>query len=131
MKIIGRKLEQQILKEVTESNRPEFVCVYGRRRVGKTYLIKEFFNDCFSFYVSGTKVLSTKSQLKTFNDALVKYGAKEKARPSDWTEAFNRLEALLDSDNIYKLPQNNKVVVFIDELPWFDIKKSGFKNINL
>ena len=127
MKIIGRKLEQQILNDVVESNRPEFVCVYGRRRVGKTYLIKEYFNNTFSFYVSGTKNDNKKAQLKIFNNALKKYGSKIKKQPSDWTEAFNRLEALIESDDIYRMPQYGKIVVFIDELPWFDTKKSGFK----
>ena len=127
MKIIGRKLEQQILNDVVESNRPEFMCVYGRRRVGKTYLIKEYFNDVFSFYVSGTKNDSKNAQLKIFNNALLKYGSKEKKNPKNWTEAFDRLESLIESENVYKMPQYGKIVVFIDELPWFDTQKSGFK----
>ena len=127
MKIIGRKIEQQILNEIVESNRPEFVCVYGRRRVGKTYLIKEYFNDTFSFYVSGTKNDSRKAQLKIFNNALLKYGSKERNVPKNWTEAFDKLETLIESKGIYKMPQYGKIVVFIDELPWLDTQKSGFK----
>ena len=51
--IIGRKVEQEILRQRIESKSPEFIAIYGRRRVGKTYLIRQYFNDTFSFYFTG------------------------------------------------------------------------------
>ncbi len=74
MNIIGRKNEQHEIEQCVSSNRPEFVVVYGRRRVGKTYLIKEYFNNSFSFYATGLLNEKTRGQLKAFNESLLKYG---------------------------------------------------------
>ncbi len=74
MNLIGRLKEQDQLEQCIMSGRPEFMVVYGRRRVGKTYLIKEFFNNVFSFYSTGMMNEKTRSQLKAFNEALTNYG---------------------------------------------------------
>ena len=67
MKIIGRDREKDVLSKCLSSKRPEFVVVYGRRRVGKTFLIKEFFNGQFSFYATGLSDEKTKGQVKAFH----------------------------------------------------------------
>ncbi|MDT3843262.1 MAG: ATP-binding protein [Bacillota bacterium] len=128
MKIIGRKYEKNSLFQCLRSNRPEFVVVYGRRRIGKTYLVREFFNRQFSFYATGLSETKTKSQLRAFNESLCSYGYNENMPPKDWFEAFGRLRKLLESEKVYREPINNKRVVFLDELPWMDTARSDFKS---
>lgn len=128
MKIIGRKREKDILLQCINSKRPEFVIVYGRRRVGKTYLIREYFNQQFSFYATGLTDEKTKGQLKGFHSSLNEYGNTNENAPADWFEAFARLKALLEQTDIYREPINNKRVVFLDELPWMDTPRSDFKS---
>lgn len=128
MKIVGREREKDCLMQCLLSKRPEFVAVYGRRRVGKTYLIKEFFNNNFSFYATGIANEKTTGQLKAFHSSLAKYGYEDKKQPSDWFEAFEILRKMLDGDKLYREPINNKRVIFLDELPWMDTAKSDFKS---
>ena len=128
MRIIGRKQERDCLMRCLASKKPEFVVVYGRRRVGKTYLIREFFNNRFSFYATGLTDEKTKGQLRAFNESLISYGYEQKELPKDWFEAFSRLRELLESQNVYREPVNNKRVVFLDELPWMDTARSDFKS---
>ena len=128
MKIIGRKREKDSLMQCLLSKRPEFVVVYGRRRVGKTYLIREYFNQQFSFYTTGLSNEKTKGQLRAFQASLNAYEKKKKSVPVDWFEAFVRLKELLQSDKVYREPINNKRVIFLDELPWMDTARSDFKS---
>lgn len=128
MKIIGREREKDCLMQCLLSKRPEFVVVYGRRRVGKTYLIKEFFNNNFSFYATGIANKKTMGQLKAFHSSLIMYGYEDKKLPSDWFEAFEILRKMLDDDKLYREPINNKRVIFLDELPWMDTARSDFKS---
>jgi AAA+ ATPase superfamily predicted ATPase len=121
MEIIGRAYEKKIMQACYEVNRPEFVAIYGRRRIGKTYLIKEFFNNRFTFYVSGMANEKTATQLKAFHIALQEHFNGDIPAPSSWLDAFVQLERLLKA-----APTNDKKVIFIDELPWFDTPKSGF-----
>ena len=72
MNIIGRDREKDIISKCLESKRPEFLVVYGRRRVGKTYLIREFFKEKFSFYTTGIPDAKTRNQLKAFNESFKK-----------------------------------------------------------
>lgn len=127
MNIIGRKEEQKTLMDCLESNRPEFLVVYGRRRVGKTFLIKEFFDQRFAFYATGVSGVSIKEQLEYFHESLSEYGSTEKKPPKNWREAFSRLKALLNSDKVNRDPVSGKRVIFLDELPWFDTARSNFK----
>ena len=127
MKIIGRDREKNVLSSCLLSNRPEFVVIYGRRRVGKTFLVKEYFNGQFSFYATGLSDEKTKGQLKAFHASLQIYGCVEKKAPADWFEAFARLRALLENKDIYRDPVSNRRVVFLDELPWMDTARSDFK----
>lgn len=126
--MIGRILEKEILEECLNSERPEFLALYGRRRVGKTYLIKEFFNNTFSFYATGVKNVSNRQKLKIFKESLVRYGDTDKTIPSDWLDAFSRLRKLLESDSVYNEYRSRKKIVFLDELPWMDGPRSDFKS---
>lgn len=126
MLIIGRNKEQQTLNDLVESKRPEFLAVYGRRRVGKTYLIKEYFNHRFAFYSSGVIGGNIKTKLKVFNDSLIEYGSPIKTRPNDWFEAFARLKQLIDKSTIVD-SASGKIVIFLDEVPWMDSPRSDFK----
>lgn len=125
--IIGRETETEELMRLYRSGRPEFVAVYGRRRVGKTYLIKELFKDKMTFYHTGMSSFDSSSdnmlqdQLKSFHNSLLRYGLEDKPCPSSWMEAFFLLENLLESHN-----SNERQVVFIDELPWMDTPRSRF-----
>ena len=128
MRIIGREAEIDVLESCLSSNRPEFLAVYGRRRVGKTYLIREYFHDYFSFYATGVPNVTTREQLKTFNRSLRDYGDSNKNIPADWFEAFARLQKILESDSVKRCPVSGKLIVFLDELPWMDTAKSDFKS---
>lgn len=121
-------MEKSILADCLMSKRPEFVALYGRRRVGKTYLIKQYFQEQFSFYATGVAGINTKKQLRVFNEALLQYGSGEKAIPHDWFEAFSRLKKLLSSPDVKRDYQSGKKVVFLDELPWMDTARSDFKS---
>ena len=127
MKIIGRIEEQQKLKYILESKKAEFVVVYGRRRVGKTYLIKEYFNDSFSFYTSGVLSKKMNEELYAFNKSLISYGCKDKKNPKNWFDAFEKLKKMIEDGTIKTDKRYNKKVIFLDELPWFDTPKSDFK----
>lgn len=128
MKIIGRSKEQGVILDCLQSPRAEFLTLYGRRRVGKTFLIKEFFNNQFSFYTTGIANQKTKEQLRVFHSALQEYGDKTKAIPSNWLEAFSRLKQILESHTVIRDASSGKRVVFLDELPWMDTAKSDFKS---
>ena len=130
--IVGRKKEIELIDEVLEKQTAQFVAVYGRRRVGKTYLINEYFNNMFSFKVTGlrnrTKTGKMKTELVAFHLALKRYGHKKYKTPNNWFEAFEELEDLLENNkNLYVEPVNNKIVLFFDELPWLDTPRSDFK----
>ena len=128
MQIVGREKEKELLEECVQSKRPEFLAVYGRRRVGKTFLVKEYFDNHFAFYATGVPNQKTSLQLKYFHESLQQYGCRETAVPKDWLEAFSRLRHLLESSEAQKDPVTGKLVVFLDELPWMDYAKSDFKS---
>ncbi|GAB2616368.1 ATP-binding protein [Emticicia sediminis] len=121
-RIVGRKKELRHLQVIVESTKSEFLAVYGRRRVGKTFLIREFFEYSFDFQISGLANASTSQQLFNFHVSLSRQGAKTYEQvPNNWLEAFQRLIDYLES-----IETSNKKVVFFDEMPWFDTKKSDF-----
>ncbi len=125
--IIGRNEEKEILSECLHSKQPEFLVVYGRRRIGKTYLVKEFFEKKFSFYSTGVNSKLKKDKLAVFLESLLAYGHKDKAVPENWFKAFSRLRDILESPQCYRDHETGKKIVFLDELPWMDSKKSEFK----
>ncbi len=120
MKIIGRIKEQALLKACTQSEKPEFIAVYGRRRVGKTYLVKQFFREKFDFYVTGIYNGSLKEQLAFFNKQLNHYSQSYYPMPRNWNDAFDQLQQYLSHIN------KKQIVVFIDEMPWLDVPRSKF-----
>ena len=97
--------------------------VYGRRRVGKTFLVNQMFGtEGFAFKVTGLYKSRLPKQLENFALALQEYsGNKDLAEPKSWTEAFDQLKDYLKSSKSGK-----KRVIFFDELPWMDTKGSGF-----
>ena len=121
MEIIGRQRERRILSRCETSGKPEFVAVYGRRRVGKTYLIVEHFANRFTFSVTGVSGGGKKDELREFHRALTKYFQGDIPVPKDWPQAFGLLEDRLGQDISL-----GKKVLFMDELPWLDTQKSGF-----
>lgn len=126
--MIGRVSEKEVLDHCLKSGRPEFVVVYGRRRVGKTYLIKEYFNERFSFYATGINNQNTRAQLKAFHTSLKEYGCSDKTIPEDWFEAFSRLKKVLQNEYVKREASSSRRVVFLDELPWMDTARSDFKS---
>lgn len=118
---IGREYEIRQLEKYRDSKESEFIIVYGRRRVGKTFLVKEFFDDTYDFKVTGLYKKPKKMQLKNFYLALLEYGSTIKKVPGDWLEAFAELKKLLKS-----IKEDRKKIIFIDELPWLDTRQSDF-----
>ena len=125
--IIGRKQEIAELNRRFESGRPEFVAVYGRRRVGKTFLINEVLGDGMVFHHTGLSPydrrskVTLKAQLQNFYFSLIRHGMENIEQPKSWMEAFFLLETLLE-----RLDNGTRQVVFIDELPWMDTPRSAF-----
>lgn len=121
--IIGRENEIRILERLLESREPELLAIYGRRRVGKTFLIKSFYREHLVFSCSGQYNGKTREQLINFAEQLNLYFPEKKAilAPGTWQEAFSMLRECIES-----LGGNKKKVIFFDELPWLDSHKSGF-----
>lgn len=123
MAIIARQDEIKLLGKLLSSKKAEFLAVFGRRRVGKTYLIRNFFQkkSCVFFDALGAKEGTTEEQIHNFCkrigdvflDGVVPHVQNE------WTEVFRLLNQLIE-----KIPSNKKVVIFLDELPWMATKKS-------
>lgn len=120
--MVGRKAELETLWTARDSGESGFIAVYGRRRVGKTYLVRKAFDGEFAFYHTGVANVGLKDQLARFAKSLERYGMVVKSRPRDWFSAFDLL-----ADGLMKLPDGKKVV-FLDELPWLDTAKSKFIN---
>lgn len=118
--IIGRKAEREDLLKAYASEYSEFVAVTGRRRVGKTFLVRETFNYKFAFQHSGLANQNTRAQLREFRQSLIRCGMNQCRVPVDWSDAFFLLTQLLDQQKA------GKKVVFIDELPWMDAPRSNF-----
>ena len=126
--MIGREKEIQELNERYDSGRAEFIAVYGRRRVGKTYLVDETMKDKITFRHAGLSPVDEqnrknglKEQLKYFYLSLQLHGMKKSKCPTSWLEAFFMLEMHLKS-----IDDGSRQVVFLDELPWMDTPRSGF-----
>ncbi|MBO7143488.1 MAG: ATP-binding protein [Salinivirgaceae bacterium] len=119
--IIGRETEREILKRRYNSNENEFVVVYGRRRVGKSFLVNKYFEGMFDFYVTGLYQKSRDFQLSTFAIALAEYSGMDFPAPKDWLTAFSQLKEYL-----LKKSKEKRILIFIDEMPWLDTPKSDF-----
>ena len=125
MKLVGRKNEIEALKRYEMSGKPELVVVYGRRRVGKTFLVRQYFNDKFYFYATGVAALDAGqglgANLERFGRSLAQYGIGPGDTPRSWMEAFDRL-----SEGIKKSGGGKRKVIFLDEMPWMDTPRSNF-----
>jgi uncharacterized protein len=123
-KIVGRVREQETLTDTLNSHRSELVAIYGRRRIGKTYLVREFFGKQITFSFTGLSKGKRADQIKNFMLKLneVTDDFKKEKQPADWLEAFSYLKTFLKGMKETK----KKKVLFIDEFPWVDSHKSGF-----
>ena len=125
--MIGRQNEIRILQEKYAGSESEFIAIYGRRRVGKTYLVNETFGEKITFRHAGLSPAELKgknlaaAQLDHFYQSLRLCGAKPEHHPKDWLEAFFMLEMWLQS-----LEEKGRLLIFLDELPWMDTPRSGF-----
>ena len=130
--IIAREKEQAVFERLLNEPTAQMLVVYGRRRTGKTFLVREYFDDRFAFKHTAVSPMELKDrdneggllyrvQLNEFAASLRKYGSKDESPIKDWFEAFHRLEALLE-----KKRGKGKMVVFIDELPWLDTPRANF-----
>lgn len=121
--LIGREKEQEILFSALQSNQSEFVAVIGRRRVGKTFLIKQCYHQNIDFELTGLQHASKTEQLQNFTFAIRTYFPDKEVpnRPKTWLEAFFLLAQVLGEKQ-----KQEKMVVFLDELPWLSTKRSGF-----
>jgi AAA+ ATPase superfamily predicted ATPase len=119
-KLIGRYKELEELKRCCGSDQSEFVIVYGRRRIGKTFLVRQFTGDKYAFSYVGVRDISQRQQLDNFALSLQQYGKTAFAPAlTNWMDAFLQLRKLLER-------RSGRKIVFIDEMPWMDKSKSDF-----
>ncbi len=119
--LIGREREARLLDDICASGKAEFVAVYGRRRVGKTFLIDSYFQQQYDFFMAGMYEGNKNEQLGNFAHQLALYSKTIQPAPPDWMEAFFQLQSYLKT-----LLNKDRIVIFIDELPWFDMPRSRF-----
>ena len=125
--MIGRRHEAEELNRLYERNHAELVAIYGRRRVGKTYLVDEVFSTRMTFRHAGLAPEDSdargqlRSQLDHFYNSLLLHGMQPCDKPKTWLDAFFLLEKHLQS-----IDDGSRQVVFLDELPWLDTPRSGF-----
>ena len=123
MEIAGRQKEIALLQSILEKRDASFLAVYGRRRIGKTYLIRQVYENKILFECSGVLEEDMAQQLENFwrslNEAFPQ--PQPVTPPKTWIEAFFQLRAFLKP-----LTQDTKKVIFFDEIPWFETPRSGF-----
>jgi len=119
--IVGRDDEIRRLTAYLHSDKAELVVVYGRRRVGKTFLVKQLFKEKFTFYMSGADNATKEEQLLNFTTAIREYSRTPYPLVHSWQKAFVQLKEYLQS-----VKTKGRKVIFLDELPWLDNTKSGF-----
>ncbi len=121
--LLGRKKEREKLLSHLQSRSSEFVAVYGRRRVGKTFLVRQTFKDRFAFQLTGMAKVSLKQQLSNFHAQISRYsnGMFDEMPATDWFTAFQQLIRWLETQS-----SDEKKIVFLDEMPWLDTRNSKF-----
>lgn len=115
--LISRTREVEMLRSAAARDEAQFIAIYGRRRVGKTFLVQETFDNKFTFRHAGLAGGSKREQISSFCDSLRRYGLSEFETPADWMGAFELLKDLIDSS------KDERKVVFIDELSWMDVRQ--------
>jgi hypothetical protein len=123
--IIGRNQERSDLEEYCRSHKAELVCVYGRRRVGKTFLVENTFRGQLAFSVTGSEDKRSSVQLKLFTRALRGAGDDASKSVRDWFDAFDHLRSLLERPDVSRGIRGRRIV-FLDEFPWLAGKRSDF-----
>ncbi len=118
--MVGREEEIKLFNENYTSERSEFIAVFGRCRVGKTFLIRSFFQDKYTFHLTGIANATLEEQLDNFNTAFNAQHPKLSTVSETWLEAFEQIKKCIAKS------RQKKKVIFIDELPWFDTPKSNF-----
>lgn len=123
MELIGRNDERKIVEHCLQASESKLIVIYGRRRVGKTFFVREHLGAKIKFEISGLHDKSTQEQLGHFVSTLAKQGLSSAliSKPTNWRNAFDLLEVYLDG-----LKGKSKKVLFFDEMPWFDTPKSKF-----
>ena len=119
--IIGREPERQLLKRTYNSGENELMVVYGRRRVGKSFLINKYFEGMFDFYMTGLYQKTRTFLLSTFADILAEHSGERQSVPKNWLEAMSQLKNYLKTK-----AKKKRLLIFIDEMPWLDTPKSDF-----
>ena len=121
MEYVGRIDEIKEIKRLELSSRSEFLVIYGRRRIGKTQLVRSLYLPKLAFYATGLANGSLSDQLSNFHSALIQYGLPDTySLPANWLEAFKNLKILIQKSKA------KRKIIFIDELPWFDTQNSKF-----
>lgn len=118
--LVGRKKEIELLNFILQAEDSHFAAVYGRRRVGKTFLVREVFGGRFTFQHAGLSEGGMKEQLFAFSSSLKEAGMSDVRRPDNWLEAFEELKDLI------RQSKEKRKVIFLDELSWMDTAKSDF-----
>ncbi len=124
MPVAGREEEIVLLEKQLTLSQSSFVAVYGRRRIGKTYLVRQVYSRQIIFECSGLNENNTSQQLENFHLTLNKVYKKNisKPLPANWLQAFDVLKQYIST-----LKTSSKKIIFLDEVSWFDTSKSGFK----
>ena len=123
MKVAGRKDEIEILKNTLQSDESEFIAMYGRRRIGKTYLLRQVYEPNIIFEASGIHENEIDQQLESFWLVLLEVmpSLKSSTAPKTWLKAFSYLKQY-----VLSLKHKKKKIIFLDEISWFDTARSGF-----
>ena len=121
MELIGREQEKKILNNLLTDNESHFLAVYGRRRIGKTYLIRQYFEKQMLFEVSGINQKDREQQLENFWLTQYDFEKIKREKPITWLQAFQNLKEYISS-----IKSTKKKVIFLDEIAWFETPKSGF-----
>ena len=116
--LVGREKEIELLKNISQDDNSHFLAVYGRRRIGKTFLIRESFDYRFTFQHAGLSEGGMKEQIFAFVSSMKDAGYHYKRKPKNWLEAFEGLKDLIRQSN------EKRKIIFIDELSWMDTQKS-------
>ena len=122
--MIGRKKEIKILNNLCDSKESSLVAIYGRRRIGKTYLInymfKEYRKECLFFEFTGSSNLRTEVQIDNFVEQVYEWFKVEPTKKiRNWSDAFRFLKRTIDAE-VERKRHKAKVIIFIDEIPWVD-----------
>jgi AAA+ ATPase superfamily predicted ATPase len=120
---IGRTDEIITLKSLLDFEQSDLVAIIGRRRIGKTYLVKNVFKNQFAFHITGVKNADKMTMLQAFVGKIEELSKSKYPLivPDNWMEAFRMLKNYLTS-----IKGSKKKIVFLDEFPWMDSHKSGF-----